>query len=529
MEKIFVLVEYGKHTYTSNNFVYVVHELLSIILLRYQHQQVVTTDLFIEEIEKDIRDIGKRFDYIKNTFKYNLQRNTIIDKKNSEIYISDEVCQDLLQQIKQLSFCITDIKLIDNTKFDNLISQNVISDRFKTNQQISQNDQVNQAKLQQKDLYNSKNIDKFLLDTTEQLKNTLSNFSSISLIPPSHGSKDNAYDTEHKKNNDHHKCEESCDDNDENEENDKNDKNDENELMEKMKIDKENTEYVKELELIKTQIELLQKVKIDGAKCVDEIKSYHDTEKNNYADFVKDVNYKKKKQFIEREREIERRRRYLAQKRAYIMFKNDVDSGNKKKEDLSELFENEYKIFEYMNNNNIIDLDKLMLKQRSNKDKENDCVSDQEENSELAIDNDYYIFNELMATLKESTTDNSDPNTTTFIPHNYYYLCEKDKDKYEKVKEQIHGDKLLDDFVLHNTTIAKNVKNYENKSLKDILYDIDKYENNDTDLPDLKSNSHKKHDIFESYDVKSYHENDSQDESDDDIFDIKKVQTIGYR
>src|SRR5271157_2850456 len=103
----FTLYEYGKKAYASENLIFVVHELLSIVVARYSYQQHDVNDLFIEETIKDFTrkdSIRKRFKYIKNNYKYDPSNNNIIDKTGNIKYICDEVCHELLQQIVNTRF-----------------------------------------------------------------------------------------------------------------------------------------------------------------------------------------------------------------------------------------------------------------------------------------------------------------------------------------------------------------------------------------------------------------------------------------
>ena len=75
---------------------------------------------------------------------------------------------------------------------------------------------------------------------------------------------------------------------------------------------------------------------------------------------------------------------------------------------------------------------------------------------------------------------NNDNNV--YIPHNYYYLSDDDKTKYDRANAQTNNYNLIDEFINKHTNNKKQVINSVcNKSLNDILIDLDT-----DDMPDVK-------------------------------------------
>lgn len=206
-----------------------------------------------------------------------------------------------------------------------------------------------------------------------------------------------------------------------------------------------------EINELKAQKELTQSITI-------KIKEEQDKKADEYMEIVKNINYEKKKQFVDKEREIEKRRRYKAQKKAFYMLKSDIDTGKTTTENISSLFINDYEVFSYM-------LEMKLLSCADNDDTDE-------------IKDDYFIYYKLMDAYNEKT--NNDNNV--YIPHNYYYLSDDDKTKYDRATAQTNNYNLVDEFINKHTNNKKQASNsVSNKSLNDILIDLDT-----DDMPDVK-------------------------------------------
>jgi hypothetical protein len=261
MSHIYIVHEYSKPVYKTDNFDHALHEMLSVILAR---NNSAIDDLYITE-QQELT--GKRFEYILNTFRYS--NNNVVDKYDRVKHSGDDICNELLQQISLNRSFNTPKAFGINLNQNQNLNNNVNNDRFpvKTDFTSLLNKTVSDfGDLKQRDvkpLIPQMNIEKELIK--KDTKITVNDDEESALSYDSNVGPD--------------------------------------EILE--------------------QIEKLKQIKETGEQYLSDIKDEHEKQCDNHVDYVSDVNYKKKMSYVEKEREEERRKKFFADKKAYLLMKKD--------------------------------------------------------------------------------------------------------------------------------------------------------------------------------------------------------------
>jgi len=182
-------------------------------------------------------------------------------------------------------------------------------------------------------------------------------------------------------------------------------------------------------QLKKQMDELTNLKKQEEAKLADMNKTYN-KDYQNYTKYFDDLNDQKRFMRVDKERAEEKRRVYEANKRAYYMMADEIDKGELSEEKISPLFRDKYPIYRFMDEKGLLD-------------------QDDEYETFLRLFNELYPEDE-----EESSNDD-------WIPHNYHYLTDEQKEKYKSSKSR-HKDEI-EEF------IEKNVEKKTLPPLSEIL------------------------------------------------------------
>ena len=225
--------------------------------------------------------------------------------------------------------------------------------------------------------------------------------------------------------------------------------------------DIENNDIVDPL-IIKQTIKILEDLKQLEKNRLDELKTTNDDDMENFSKFYNDLGDKKRELRRNLEREEEKRNRFSANKGAYRKMKQHIIDGKLPENKISELFVDEYPIFKFMDEKELLD-----------------------------TPDDYIqflnIYNELYPQKNTEDVENTNINckdqNEKYVPHNIHYLNREEQDKYKHIQEQ--NKDLIDEFINKNiSTNVNNTKKYP--SLTEVLDAIDSddsiNESNDSDF-----------------------------------------------
>jgi len=207
-----------------------------------------------------------------------------------------------------------------------------------------------------------------------------------------------------------------------------------------------------DLSELKEKMELLKVLKETEEKKLKELEQIKEKDSENFVKYCEDVNDNKRLYFKEKERAEERRNRFEANKVAYNRMKQDILNGKLSENNISCLFANEYPIYKFMDQKQLLDQP-----------------------------DDYITFLNIY--------DQMHPNNTlekenTYVPHNIHYLSEDEQKTYQNVKETQKD--LIEEFINHNNNNNNNNKSYP--PIEEVLSSIDHDENQDDDQ-DLECNN----------------------------------------
>src|SRR5690606_18439055 len=161
--------------------------------------------------------------------------------------------------------------------------------------------------------------------------------------------------------------------------------------------------------------------------------------------------------------------KFLGDKKTYKLIRRDVISEKINEKDISELFTQKYKIFKYMEENNLLD----NTNNNDNDDNNNDNDNDDDEYIEEIVDvldqtmdKDYFIYSELSQSFTDvNKTKNKNKNKkdiSQYIPHNYHYLSNEEQMKFTDVSDMLNKEHIIENFMQKHNKI---------KPLKEILND----------------------------------------------------------
>jgi hypothetical protein len=214
------------------------------------------------------------------------------------------------------------------------------------------------------------------------------------------------------------------------------------------------------LDKVKKQIDDLNRLKNQGKEKVKDLTESHEKQKNNLMDYSADVNYVKKKMYLEKENETERRRIFNADKKAYFKMKEDLEKGKLKKDKVSPLFVDKFKLFEYLDTKDVL-----------GKVDEDDMTNDE------SVDEDYFVYSELIKGKPKETHFG-------FVPHNYYYLSDNEQKKFSPSVNKRKD--IIDEFMDKNK-IKPLQKILDELSEDDDVDDRGHDDDDDDSVPDIKT------------------------------------------
>ena len=298
---IYKLYECGRCVYKTYELKLALHEMLSIINARRKNNINITSDLYVEQIYEDDR---KSFDYVEEKYVFNDDTN-MLRYENDHDYVPDDL---------EVSARFFDA--LDGYGMPNSANRTINTTVQPTKQQIKIVDNIS--------------------------KNILNNFDAKSKIPKvilSDNEDGNKLSHEER-----YKLR--CIEIDES-----------NEIDKELYGDNREREEMSPEE-IKKQIEELEKMREEEEERLEKIKQKHEEEQKNLVEFVCEENYKKKKDFLQREAEEERVRKYEGAVATYERFCsiNEISPNNPviEMKYVSDLFMNEFKILRFMYGNDMM-------------------------------------------------------------------------------------------------------------------------------------------------------------------------------
>jgi hypothetical protein len=186
-------------------------------------------------------------------------------------------------------------------------------------------------------------------------------------------------------------------------------------------------------EMIKKTISALKELKDAEQKELEGLQKNNDENIKKFSDHIDKLNDIKRDLTKNKEIEIERRNKFEANKKAFFKIRQDIKEGKFSEDKISELFINEYPIYKFMDQMNM-----------------------------LNKPDDYIVYLSLYNELYEINTDKKHSD---YVPHNVNYLSEDDKQKYVKLKEQ--NKDLIEEFMNGKKT------NKKYPSIEEILKSVD--------------------------------------------------------
>jgi len=172
-------------------------------------------------------------------------------------------------------------------------------------------------------------------------------------------------------------------------------------------------------EVLKKTIESLNQMRNRTQDQLNILKKTAEEKQETYSNCANQLGDIKRILVRNKEREEERRKKFSANLDAYHRIKADIDSGKFTEDRIPDLFINEYPIYKFMDQNNLLD-----------------------------NENDYNVFINIYNQMYQ----NKDITKTGYVPHNINYLNEDEKNKYEQT---IQNQDAIDDFVNQKNPIKK--------------------------------------------------------------------------
>lgn len=395
--KRYAVKEQGNDIFITKNLNMAIHEMISIIFARlksiYQNGYCVNNididDVYIEEF---VPHKGKRFRYVTNKYYF--------DKNNLQYVKSTKKLKQ--KRIKHCDEMINEMDVMYLKKSPKLKNQNI--NNIYSNKDNKQKSKIGDILLDSANIINK---------TITSLDNNINTNPFIEVIEDKSKIDDNIKI----KDEDDIECDISN--------------------ISELISEPDESEIDSKLNEISNQIADLQKIKEHGEKKLNDLRKIQEQQMTDLIDYSADVNYVKKKLYIEKEKEEERRKKFNADKKAYFLIKEDINNGKLKIENILEnpMFKDKYPVFEYMESKNIL-------------------IKQEEDLDGSSINDDYFVYLELT---KDKNCNNS-------------YLSEEEQKRFSEYLEK--NKDIIDEFL--------NKKN-KIKPLNEILKEL----NYDDDIPDI--------------------------------------------
>lgn len=187
---------------------------------------------------------------------------------------------------------------------------------------------------------------------------------------------------------------------------------------------------------IMEQINIIENMKKQEEDKILEIKNKYNQNKDDLLNYESEIKGEKMKERLKKDNEQQQKRIFESDKNSYNLMKKDIEQGKLNEDKISVFFKQKYPIFKFM-----------------------------EENNDLDSENDFEIYNELFNDLYGSDTDDDNDNDNDddndkknqYIPHNYHYMSEKDKEKYKCFIDNNKKNKMpsLDDLMMELNELEK--------------------------------------------------------------------------
>jgi len=380
LKKKFYVYEFGERVYKSDHFNIALHEMLSLLLAKAKYlnktfkmnPDQVYEHYYMQEIY-DTND-DKKYNYVIDSYKFDLETRSVVDK-NSKKTEMDQTCLKIFEEIlaydkflnnQHITF-VDDYSLINKNPLLFDLSQINKNDEYKPLNYNPTNltNQTNQTnKTNKTNKINQNTIEENILETGDLLNQTLNTLNALSSSYP-FNSNNNANIPNDNVSNDNDNDNVSNDN-----DNDNYNKNINNYIdmftdsetddvdFKQTPIEKHETDETDQtkLENIIKQIETLKQIKEIAENKISIIKDIHDNNVTDFVDKVADVNYAKKMEFKNRERENERRNKFSSAKKIFFKLKKDIKNPKKKmsEDSIPALFINSYKVLNYMFDNKLL-------------------------------------------------------------------------------------------------------------------------------------------------------------------------------
>ena len=233
---------------------------------------------------------------------------------------------------------------------------------------------------------------------------------------------------------------------------------------------------------LKNKIDVLKKLKENEEIDLKKLKKEKEDDIQNFSKYCNEMGNKKREFIKNKEKEEEKRNRFEANKSAYRKMKQHIAEGILTEDKISCLFANEYPIYKFMDQKDLLD-------------KPDDYITF------LYINDELNSKNNIICSNKKVESD--------YVPHNIHYLNEEEQEKYSHIKK--NNKDLIDEFIDNN----KKVKNYP--SLDEVLKSIE----NDEDNEDNKDNQESKNNDEDNLESKNNDEDNLESKKDDNILNLK--------
>lgn len=437
------------------------HELISLIQHRLLNGITQIDDIFIEEF---VQIHNKRFRNVTNVIRYSVEAENVIFKKHTQHpFMFNHDYSDITKNIKYLYEKHKNgskNKIVDNHNNYNNMMQSTNNNMMQSN---NNNDNHNHNNKQSyKNPINTKNnIDNILNAATNILDKTTKTIELFNTEPKLEPFVEP--ETKCKKNNvsvlmDDDKSiisndtkttisdDATIDSDDESDAT--NDNNGKNMLATNNKL--ENIDIT--LENIEQQLNKLQEIKKSCSETLNGLNIIQNKQTNNLIDHTAEVNYEHKIIAKNIEREKERKNIFASDKITYFIMKKEIEESSNdpviiEKIRSNPLFSQKFEIFEYLEKENIL----LPIDSEG--------------------DSDYLLFNYLIEINNDKVPELALPE----LPHNYHYLSEDEKKKYD---DAVKNKNFVDKFVIKKYNIMS-----QNEYLKSLSDDC--CSESDNDVPEL--------------------------------------------
>ncbi len=197
-------------------------------------------------------------------------------------------------------------------------------------------------------------------------------------------------------------------------------------------------------ENLKKHIKQLEELKKQEQEKLDNMKDKLEEDIDNFSKYFDNLNDKKRFLRKDKDKEKERKRIFESDKRTYSLIKTDILDGKLDKNNVPTLFTSKYPIFEFMDDNNLLD-----------------------------TDDDYLTYLKLYNDLYPEEANPTNGNN--YVPHNINYLSPKEKEKYAEIGDKYKNQ--IEEFIKNGNSDKKKYP-----PLDEILADLDSKENSESDI-----------------------------------------------